>query len=69
MLSPVREPTETRMTEFAGMGNLEVWHARLGADEVLAQSLRHEHDPRLSKKLEKSAARACSATTSQRSPS
>ena len=44
----------TRMTEFAGMGNLEVWHARLGADEVL-QSLHHEHDPKMSKKLEKSA--------------
>jgi uncharacterized protein (DUF2252 family) len=44
----------TRMTEFAEMGNLEVWHARLGADEVL-QSLHHEHDTKMSKKLEKSA--------------
>lgn len=41
----------TRMSEFAEMGNLDVWHARLGADEVL-KSLRHEHDEKLSHKLE-----------------
>ena len=33
----------TRMSELAEMGNLEVWHARLGAEEVLA-SVADEHD-------------------------
>jgi uncharacterized protein (DUF2252 family) len=40
-----------RMSELADMGNLEVWHARLGVDEVLAR-LDSEHDPKLSKKVE-----------------
>jgi uncharacterized protein (DUF2252 family) len=40
----------TRMADLAGMGNLEVWHARLGADEVLAR-LDVEHDPKLADKV------------------
>jgi uncharacterized protein (DUF2252 family) len=41
-----------RMAELAEMGNLEVWHARLGADEVLAR-LDAEHDPKLSRKVQR----------------
>ena len=41
-----------RIAELAEMGNLEVWHARLGADDVLAH-LADERDPKLAKKVQR----------------
>jgi uncharacterized protein (DUF2252 family) len=41
-----------RLVELAEMGNLEVWHARLGADELLAR-VAAEHDARLSRTVER----------------
>jgi uncharacterized protein (DUF2252 family) len=41
-----------RMLELSEMGNLEVWHARLGADELLSRVI-DDHDAKRSRKLEK----------------
>ena len=41
-----------RMQEFSEMGNLEVWHSRIGAADLLAR-MAEEHDPGLSKKVER----------------
>lgn len=41
-----------RMQEFSEMGNLEVWHSRIGAADLLAR-MAEEHDERLSKKVER----------------
>jgi uncharacterized protein (DUF2252 family) len=41
-----------RMLELSEMGTLDVWYARLGADEVLSRVM-DEHDPDRSRRLEK----------------
>jgi len=42
----------SRMQQFSEMGNLEVWHSRIGAADLL-ERIAEEHDPRLSKKVER----------------
>jgi uncharacterized protein (DUF2252 family) len=42
----------TRMAQLAEMGNLEVWHSRIGAADLLAR-IAEEHDHGLSKKVER----------------
>jgi uncharacterized protein (DUF2252 family) len=45
-----------RTAELAEMGNLDVWHAKLGADDVLAR-LADERDPKLAKKVQRDVAK------------
>jgi hypothetical protein len=45
------------MRSFAAMGDLEVWHARLDAEAMLAR-LRDEHDRRSARDLRRTVAKA-----------